>query len=164
MQGIFEEDYKNSKEEVEELDSLYELKANIDSDIEEKITDILYGKLKKMFAENSCLEWFEWVQYRNYFNDGDVCHFYIQSIHFRIKDQEEIFEDYDNDIMYLDNGEHPDGFLEDMEYRNLIEQHNDIENFLREHEDILEDIYGDNAKIRVNFNGELEIEDCSDHD
>lgn len=117
-----------------------ELKKKLCNKLEKNLHGVMLSLMGDEFSA------VQWRQYTPYFNDGDTCYFGVHVYDsFRISDEDEDW----TDAYELDD--------------SIKERAYDIQRFLENIEDLLQDVYGDHKEITVLKEGVF-VEDYSDHD
>lgn len=144
------------------FDELTALKEAYDTKLEEEGEDAVKEVFKELFDKHSRLESVVWVQYTQYFNDGDPCYFNVYDFDASVsepeetegpEDEEEEEEDddlYDDDYTY---GERLSDLANsnDPELQKIAEDISELNGSIPQ--DVLESVFGDHVRVTATRDG-----------
>ena len=156
MKNIFDSESINTEELLKENEQIKLEQEKNSKKIRENFEKVLGAKFKELFDKHENLEWYAWRQYRNYYNDGDTCHFRIRYSLFKLKDFKE--------SICLELDQYPENFINNEKfYKPIIEDDKKIIRLLLQYSKELEYLYGDHSEITIYKSGRIVIEDFSEH-
>lgn len=135
------------------MDAFKELLAEMEdlvSRMQERGKEVFAEYSKKLFQDHPDLVSFSWTQYTPYFNDGDACHFGVNSylnVCFSNGDEMEDWE-----IGY--SRKYAEGFSED----HMVAADRAHELVSGVPEEVMEKLFGDHVEVTV-YSDRVEIED-----
>lgn len=114
----------------------------------------------ELFEENPKLEYFSWTQYTQYFNDGDQTTFSANT------DYPDINGESSSKVEYSKwTAKYRAERGETYEKHELADIFNEVKKFLGSFRyKFYEAAFGDHVKVTVSRDGNVEIEDYTDHD
>lgn len=133
--------------------SLKELRDRVEQlreQIKEQGSKLLADEAKQIFDKYPLLNSFGWVEYTDYYCDGDPCEFAVHA---------------DPDYGLELNGFNPN-VDEDEDESDVWWDDNcakEVSKLIYSVDDILESLYGDHVKVTINRDGSSTTEDFSDH-
>lgn len=111
---------------------------------------------KELFEKHPNVRAARWTQYIPGFNDGDPCEFSVGEVSVQLEapSAEDVEEDFDEDS-FVDTYEIDDS--------SLTDDMDEISGVLSGNEDVLQTVFGNNAKVTITRDGEVEVDgdyDC----
>lgn len=130
---------------MKELDEIRQMKDAYDKKIEEHGKEILKLAFSNFFKKHPEVLGVRWEQYTPYFNDGDVCTFYIFPFTFRTKDTPEDGGDYEDgwEDWYVYNTNN------DTATKAAVKK---LERDIKE-DDVFLAVFGDHVRVTATLNG-----------
>lgn len=111
--------------------SLQEFESKI-AELKKEFQNLFQDRVNVLFGAVPDLEGISIIQYTPYFNDGDVCEFRIGSVSFH--EEEDFEQEWDDDF---------DSPADQQELKDALNE------FIYNNQDLMKDMYGDHAYIRI---------------
>lgn len=127
------------------LNELKKMREEYKAQVRKAGREALLNELQEFFEAQDKYTWVQWTQYTPYFNDGDPCVFGLGHIDF-LTDEDKDCEDYVE-------GPYISTYRDRDKYEGADALAYDLKKTLRGNEDILEEVFGDHAKVTATSEG-----------